>query len=533
MSPIQSQSHQAPPGISGRRPWLLSSLAGICLIFSWSPFNLPILQFPAFAILVSLLRTAPDTRRALLHLLPALWIWNLGTTYWLMMATLPGGISAILANGLLMLLPLWALRRLLLLPIAVPIQALLGGALWASYEFLHHQWDLAWPWLTLGNGWANLPMMTQHISWTGYLILSVWVVASAVLIEQALRSRARRDFAFALLFLGLSPLLSALAAWQWVPDEGPPMEVAVIQPNHDSYLPNGGYDSTDELIQQLLDLTSKHRTDRTELIVWPENAIDRSVPLENGYNRWVTDSLKVWNSRLITGSGYIEYYRNETSPPPVHRRSTQGTAYNVFNSALYYTPGHTVPDVYKKGRLVPIVERLPFIETFQKLDSGGWIPWGEIGGYGKGDDPTLFPVGHATTPALICYDSVFPGWVNEFTGDGPGFLTIITNDGWWGDTAGHDQHFAYARLRAIEQRQWVVRSANNGISGIIAPDGSIHRKTGYWERTGFVHEIRASNKPSFYSRTGDRFNHLLLILSVAGLLLPLRYRHASVTDDPS
>ncbi|MGM0506654.1 MAG: apolipoprotein N-acyltransferase, partial [Bacteroidota bacterium] len=458
-------------------PWFLSGVAGILLTLSWPPFDLPVLQFAAFVLLIRLIREAPDDRSALVRALPAFWIWNLGTTYWLMIATLPGGIAAILANGLLMLLPLWAIRRLLHLPIPPLIQALLAGALWASYEYLHHQWDLAWPWLTLGNGWANLPLLTQHISWTGYLILSVWVVSSSLLLEQTLRSRKRRDLAVALLLLASSPLLSALAAWQWVPDEGPPMEVAVIQPNHDSYLPNGGYDSTDEVVRELLDLTIATRTPHTELIVWPENAIDSSMPAENRYNRLLTDSLRSWNSRLITGSGYIEYYEETTDLPAIHRQTSQGTPYNVFNSALYYTPGHTTPDIYKKGRLVPIVERLPYAETFRKLDAGNWIPWGAISGYGKGTDPTLFPVGNATTPALICYDSVFPGWVNRFTGSGPGFLTIITNDGWWGDTSGHSQHFAYACLRAIEQRQWVVRSANNGISGIIAPDGSIHRET--------------------------------------------------------
>ncbi|MEX1211508.1 MAG: apolipoprotein N-acyltransferase [Balneolaceae bacterium] len=505
-------------------PRTLSCIAGLLLVLAWPPFDLPVLQIAAFVLLFQLIREAPDDRTALIRALPAFWIWNLGTTYWLMMATFWGGITAILANGLLMLLPLWAIRRLLELKIPPLIQALLAGSLWASYEFLHHQWDLAWPWLTLGNGWANLPLLTQHISWTGYSILSVWVVASALLFEQSLRTRTRRDLAVALLLFTSSPLLSAVASWQWEPDEGPPMEVAVVQPNHDSYLPNGGYVSTDQVVQKLLELTSQTRTRQTELIVWPENAIDRSLPARNAYNRVLTDSLREWESRLITGSGYLEYYDEETPAPMIHRNTSQGTPYNVFNSALYYTPGHTTPDIYKKGRLVPIVERLPFAKTLRKFDVGEWIPWGEISGYGKGTDATLFPVGHATTPALICYDSVFPGWVNQFTGSGPGFLTIITNDGWWGNTSGHTQHFAYARLRAIEQRQWVVRSANNGISGIIAPDGSVHRKTGYWERTGFVHDIHASNKPSLYSRMGDRFNHLLLLVSGLALLLPLRKR---------
>jgi apolipoprotein N-acyltransferase len=102
--------------------------------------------------------------------------------------------------------------------------------------------------------------------------------------------------------------------------------------------------------------------------------------------------------------------------------------------------------------------------------------------------------------------------------EGAGFLTIITNDGWWGDSAGHKQHFAYARLRAIEQRMWIARSANNGISGIISPDGKVQKKTEYWTEDAFTFTIYNSDHQTFYNRFGDWLGYLSLISVVFGLI---------------
>jgi apolipoprotein N-acyltransferase len=145
------------------------------------------------------------------------------------------------------------------------------------------------------------------------------------------------------------------------------------------------------------------------------------------------------------------------------------------------------------------------------------VDWGSLNSYGLGREATVFEIDDSKTPALICYDSVFPGWVQQFTENGSDFLTIITNDGWWGDSNGHVQHFAYARLRAIEQRRWIARSANNGISGIISPDGKIQLKTDYWTEEAFSFKIFTSDRLTFYGRYGDWLPILCLIFSVGGI----------------
>jgi apolipoprotein N-acyltransferase len=122
-----------------------------------------------------------------------------------------------------------------------------------------------------------------------------------------------------------------------------------------------------------------------------------------------------------------------------------------------------------------------------------------------------------SSPGLVCYDSVYPTWVREFVNNDADFITIITNDGWWGNSSGHLQHFSYARLRAVEFDRWIVRSANNGTSGIIRPDGTIEQKTEYWVRTGFNSVIPKRSTKTLYSRFGNWLSYLTLVVTAAGL----------------
>jgi apolipoprotein N-acyltransferase len=81
----------------------------------------------------------------------------------------------------------------------------------------------------------------------------------------------------------------------------------------------------------------------------------------------------------------------------------------------------------------------------------------------------------------VCYESIYGEFMSRFTHNGANIIAIITNDAWWGNTPGHLQLLDYARLRAIETRRWVVRSANTGISCVIDPAGRI-TESRPWEK---------------------------------------------------
>ncbi|MDZ7715562.1 MAG: apolipoprotein N-acyltransferase [Balneolaceae bacterium] len=217
---------------------------------------------------------------------------------------------------------------------------------------------------------------------------------------------------------------------------------------------------------------------------------------------------------MLGGATYFEYY-SEQEKPALPMWSGQDY-YLPYNSAIGFYPDSTM-QIYRKYNLVPIVERVPFVHALKALDVLDLVDWQSAQGYGKGYEADQFKTNGTKTPGLVCYDSVFPSWVRAFVNNGAGFITVITNDGWWGDTSGHTQHFAYARLRALEFRRWVVRSANNGISGVIAPDGSVKVKTNYWERTGFRYEVPILTQQTFYAQYGDWLPYFLLVISFTSI----------------
>ena len=498
-------------------PWALSVTSGVFLGLSFPPFDLSILQIPALICLFRLMQISTSWRQAIFYAYPSLVLWNLIVTYWLMMATVTGGIAAIVANAAIMLLPLLLIRSLFVSSMHPVLQALIATAAWISYEFLHHHWDLAWPWLTLGNGWANLTGPIQYISVTGVHGISFWVLFSAALFYKYLEEPVKPLLYSGILVFLAFPVFSVLATITAQKADGDPVEVAVIQPNSDSYVQYGGHGSVRYLLDHLLTLSSDVVTEKTDMILWPENAIDTGLPMRNFYFDLISDSMRAWNTQLITGSGFLEYFE-EDNLPPVYRTTVNDRHYKIFNAAFQLTPDRE-PVVYRKGKLVPFVERPPFLNFFAAADLLGLVDWGSQMGYGRGSEMVNLGVNGHSTPALICYDSVFPSWVNRSVNKGAGFLAIITNDGWWGDSNGHLQHFAYARLRAIEQRRWIARSANNGISGIISPDGKVQLQTEYWTEDAFTFTLYTNQQKTFYSRHGEWFGQLMVIIAGSGLLM--------------
>ncbi len=490
--------------------YALSITSGILLGLSFPPVDLSFLSFPAFVLLFILADKCESNKQLAYFSYFGFVIWNLITTYWLMMASLIAGIAAILANAAIMTFPLVLMRSSTIKISKKWILPFLHAALWVTYEFLHHNWDLSWPWLTLGNAWSSQVGLIQYIAATGHLGISFWVILTSSFAYLAIKHK-KRSLALAATFALLLPSGTSLLFYSTTnpPESTKFTQVAVIQPNHDSYYQYGGFRSHSELLDSLFSITERTITENNELIVMPENAIDAGIYMNGRTANRFVDSAKTWNSSIITGTGLYTLY---DEAPSLYRDEYRGQYRNYFNATLYVdNEGNT--SRYDKHNLVPIVERFPFIYFFDAIDIFGWLNWGKIAGFGKGLEPSSLETESFTTQGLICYDSVYPGWVREFVKDKADFITIITNDGWWGNTSGHHQHFAYARLRAIEFDRWIVRSANNGTSGIIDPKGNVIIKTEYWTRTGFNFEVPSLSTRTIYTRYGDWFGYFCLVVS--------------------
>lgn len=496
--------------------WVISVVAGILLGLSFPPINLSFLSFPAFLLFFHLSYTCDSYKELAYYSYAGFVVWNLIGTYWLMIASLGAGIAAVLANSVLMTIPLclgYYFSKKSPSPI---LTALLQTSVWVAYEYLHHHWDLSWTWLAIGNAWANYTGIIQYISITGHLGISFWVVLTAALAYQALHLKRRS------LFYMMSAVLLIFPIWSFLlydnvsePEPSSSTHVAIIQPNHDSYQDYGGMNDLTEVVDSLFALTERTRTNDTELIVWPENGIDGYITMDSRTAHRLADSAQAWNTSFIVGTGLLRTYPTDTNA--LYRGFYMQKPYNIFNATLYVDSDGNLT-AYEKANLVPVVERVPFVDFLSNLDMYDWVDWGSFAGFGKGSTTDVINTGTFRTPGLICYDSVYPSWIRKFVQEDATFLTIITNDGWWGNTSGHHQHFAYARLRAIEFDRWVARSANNGISGIIAPNGEIIHKTEFWVRTGFNGVIENKTTKTIYTRFGNWLPILCLITSFAGLL---------------
>ena len=164
-----------------------------------------------------------------------------------------------------------------------------------------------------------------------------------------------------------------------------------------------------------------------------------------------------------------------------------GTSTTTISTVRYFSRTTASPQLYHKSKLVVGVENFPYKNILQPILGDAMIDLGgTVATKTTQNDRAVFETSQGSKVApIICYESVYGDYVSDYVKNGAQFLAIITNDAWWGNTQGHQQHLSIARLRAIESRRWVARSANTGISAVIAPNGTIMERLEY-EKQGVL-----------------------------------------------
>ncbi|GAB3017285.1 apolipoprotein N-acyltransferase [Niabella terrae] len=512
--------------ISSRYRNLLLAVAGALLLWAaWPVSPLTLLIFIAW---LPLLQIAEQSRSAgkffgltYLHMV----LWNLLTTWWVAKASIIGGASAFFANSLLMCLP-WMLYYWTKKHLSQPLALLSLAAYWLSFEYLHQHWDLSWPWLTLGNVFATHPNWVQWYEYTGSSGGSLWVLLSNLLVFYTLQTygregRSLRYFRAALSWIALLflPILISYFVKSNLTLLHQKYNVVVVQPNVDPYAKIQGIDAGRQL-QTLIRLSESQIDSQTALVVWPETAIPARLNED-----WLQDEpfiqpVRYWltwhpNLSLLTG---IEGYRNFRVPHSRYATPYRDGSgyYESYNSAGLMDTSRT--RIYHKSKLVPGVEVLPgflafMAPVFEKFGGTG-------GGYARDSvarNLTTLQGQFTITPA-ICYESIYGEYLSEFNRRGSNLICVITNDGWWGDTPGYRQHMNYARLRAIESRKWVARSANTGISCFIDPYGNIVQQLGWEQQGALKQKLAAYITDTFFTKYGDLTSRLFCLLAPLLLL---------------
>lgn len=548
-------------------------LSGTLLFLAWPPLPFTFLLFVALvpwlqgidAILAS--REGKGTiRSAWLFSYGMFLVWNGLTTWWVSLATLPGGIFAVLVNSLLMTVPVlvYLLARRRLGGVASGI-ALVSA--WLGFEYLHMRWELTWPWLTLGNAFAGRPGWVQWYAFTGALGGSLWIwlvnglvyrelgrVAEYALgIGKRYKASSEQKRRMSLLLAAVRPTLAVLlpilySLWIYQrtdPQAGEPVDVALLQSDFDPHTEKFELPSR-EILERMVSVSEAALADggdTLEYLVWPETALTENIDLgrlgsERSLNRIRALREPYPDLKVIVGINGFERFSQEPEDFPLARRFdfSNGKSQWIggYNSAIQIGPGTNVP-FYNKGLLVPGPECFPYYEQLRFIERFSPDVADYLGRLGRSksrvtfledgqalDHPVaedslgLVPLGAA--PA-ICYESIFGEYMTGWANNGARLFFVITNDGWWNNSPGRKQHLAYARLRAIECRRSVARSANTGISCFIDQRGDVVQAAAIGEERVLRGTMYANSVVTPYMRHGDLLGRTALWICAGMILL--------------
>ncbi len=466
------------------------------------------------------------------HTYAAFFIWNLICCYWLMLVALGAstlvegvvsavaGVLAIALNPLLMAIPFQfqaRLRRYL----SPTVAALALLPLWLAFEYFHYHWDLSWPWLTLGNALSYHPAMIQYAEYTGVLGISAHILLCNWLVYVGLRQIGRKAIlAAALLVTALAwALLPLLLAAPLTDPERTALQstdtlhVRMIQPNIDPFA-LGDELTAEKRIDLYKELILSQPLDSGRIIMLPERAILRAMePRTMLHGRvlepfWeLVDSFQV---QILTGLEDFKNFEDTITAPISARESYRMVAgkrqlvYSVhYNSAWIINISRST-QLYRKGKLVPMVERVPFLRGLRWLKFLNLDPAKGLLNFGRPDSLTLlYDVDSIPTNVLICYESAFGDHTRQKTEMGGRWIAMITNDGWWRQSSGYIQHAGMSIIRAIENRRTIARCANNGRSMIVAATGEVSHVSDWGVEAVIDADVPLYDYQTFYVRHGD------------------------------
>ncbi|WP_293934641.1 apolipoprotein N-acyltransferase [Sphingobacterium sp. UBA6645] len=398
---------------------------------------------------------------------------------------------------------------------------------WVAYEYLHQSWELSFPWMTLGNGFANSHQLVQWYSITGVYggTLWIWLVNIALFLfiwqkRNKIEAYSNKILMGAVAGLILIPSIASLIWYSQYEEHVNPSEIVTVQPNIDPFGKWGPITPEDQL-NVLTNLSQNVAKLNTEFFIWPETAIsDRNGINEEEFREYpqyqkVLQFLEPYhNGNVLSGIESYVLYADQRTPTA---KPIGNMFYDSFNAGVL-VDGSSKLQFYHKSKLVPGAELMPFGKALSLLKPFFAHFGGTTGGYGSQDKPSVFysASGIGAAP-VICYESIWGNYVAEYVKMGAQFIAVITNDGWWGDTSGKDQHLQYAKLRAIENRRWVVRSANTGISAFINQRGDIVQKSSWWVPTALSQEINLNENLTFYTRSGDLIVYICLLTGLISI----------------
>lgn len=512
----------------------LAALSGILFTLAWPEKGVAPFIFIAFVPLLFISYQHKIEGRSTLQITLfayiAFLIWNALTTYWVYFSSEVGGIAAVVILSLFFATVYTAFQfTYKLLPgqwglLTLPVY-------WIAFEKFHLWWDLSWPWLTVGNVFSEYYTWVQWYEFTGVFGGTLWVFAINILVFLAIKSYKEKSqmrgwqYSSAVLGLVAIPVILSLNRYSAYVEKSDPVDIVVVQPNIDPYKEKFRRGTEAKQNDKFIALARQKMDTKVDYLVGPETSLAGGI--EERYINSDSEIIKLRKllrkypqAALVTGASTVKFYESWEIPSSTATKSKNGKfSFDDYNTALYIDTSQTI--LYShKAKLVPGVERMPlagklgFIEDLA-IDMGG-----ASGSLGYDTIQMVFPNRNkkfCVAPS-ICYESVYGEYMGAFINKGANVMFIITNDGWWGNTPGHRQHCSYARLRAIESRRSIARSANTGISCFVNQRGDISQATEYWVPAVIRQTINANSELTFYTKHGDYIAAIFTWITI--MLLP-------------
>ena len=532
----------------------LSLLSGIILTLSWPPHGFPFLILFAFIPFFFISETLEKENvrlpmwKGIAYSFPGLLLWNILTTWWVWNSTPEGSIAMFVLNSFFMSIffGIWQWFRKQNPPrISIPIAFI---SLWMTWEYLHLNWDLTWPWLNLGNVFSACTEWVQWYEYTGTFGGTLWILIINFLIFNIIKIFGKAEkkqiitlatVTFLTIFIPLA--ISQILYKTYEPAKENPIEVVIVQQNTDPWEEEYTLSNADQTVR-LLQVAAPLTTERTELIVCPESSVPHNIVEDDllsknyepeTYNYFgfvLLDSFIAQRPQLnfILGLSTVRYYSCQATET-ARKGGREQTYRDYFNtSALYSKAGCKA--VYHKSKLVPGVEKMPFPKVLGFLEDYAVDLGGISGSLGIDTEQKAFEVttnqGVIKVGAPICYESAYGEHFAKFVKDGAVMMAVITNDGWWKKTPGHIQHFLFSKLRAVETRRSIMRAANTGISAFIDERGDVHQATKYEERIAIRQEVFPNDRLTFYVKHGDYLAKIAIAVNFAAILFGIYLRIA-------
>ena len=506
-----------------KRIYGFSFLSAIFYILASPPVEFEILGFFVLTPLFISIKESKTLKQAFRVGMAGGLLTTIGLYYWLIYTmTTFGGLSYPLSVALFFLLGAylslyWGLFTLTVKYLTVSGLSMLitAPAIWVALEYLRTYLFSGFPWALLGYTQYKNTYFIQVADITGvYGVSFILVLTSAIIFKgsRTFFSKGKIPFREALF---LSVIIVATFFYGFIRSDTDTKnidqtKVAVIQGNINQQVKwdRDYLEKTLSIYDSLSSEAVKENSD-INLIVWPETAAPFYFQQRSTQRLRVENISKSLNKPILFGSPAFKKENNK---------------YQLFNSAYLISPQENGKKVdvigrYDKIHLVPFGEYVPLKKLLffvSKITEG-------IGDFTPGQDFKALQLSNKSNPSspfalgsLICYEVIFPNLVRQFVNEGANLLVNITNDGWYGKTSAPYQHLSAAVFRAVENKVYLLRAANTGISAIISPTGEIENSLGIFKRGFVAGKVDLNEEKTFYSKNGDLFS---IVTSLAVIIM--------------